>query len=123
VSFTQQSLRFEMLLVSGKPVVLVPAILICAALYKFVIYPVFISPLARLPNAHWSSPFSPIWILWIRYKRKENVTILSAHNKYGPIVRLGPMDISVNSIEGGIRTIYGGGFEKGEWYTIFDNYG
>ena len=47
----------------------------------------------------------------------------AAHQKHGPIIRLGPNEISVNQVDGGIRTVYGGGFEKGEWYRIFDNYG
>jgi hypothetical protein len=28
----------------------------------------------------------------------------------------------VNDV-GGLRTVYAGGFEKGQWYSIFDNYG
>ena len=37
-------------------------------------------------------------------------------------MRLGPNEISVNDVAG-LRTVYAGGFEKGEWYSIFDNYG
>ena len=48
----------------------------------------------------------------------------SAHERLGPIVRIAPSEISVNSVENGIRTIYSGGFEKGDWYkNIFSNYG
>ncbi|MCJ1342656.1 hypothetical protein MMC31_000843 [Peltigera leucophlebia] len=44
--------------------------------------------------------------------------------KYGSIVRLGPNELSVNCVDNGIRTIYGGGFEKSHWYTnLFLNYG
>ena len=39
------------------------------------------------------------------------------------MVRLGPNEISVNCVDGGIRTIYGGGYEKGDWYAVFNNYG
>ncbi|RFU31659.1 hypothetical protein B7463_g4692, partial [Scytalidium lignicola] len=90
--------------------------------YRYLIYPSFISPLARIPNAHWSSPISPLWILLTRYHWRENREVHAAHLKHGPIVRLGPTEISVNDV-GGLRTIYAGGFEKGQWYSIFDNYG
>ncbi|KAL9601939.1 MAG: hypothetical protein Q9219_002163 [cf. Caloplaca sp. 3 TL-2023] len=50
-------------------------------------------------------------------------TIHKAHVKHGPVVRLGPNEISVNCIDGGVRTIYAGGFEKWPFYDQFDNYG
>lgn len=92
-------------------------------LYEFVLYPACLSPLCRLPNAHWSSPFSSLWINHIRYRMRENHAIFHAHKLYGPIVRLGPKEVSVNSVDDGVRTVYGTGYEKGEWYAIFNNYG
>lgn len=92
------------------------------AIYKFIIYPTFLSPLAKVPNAHWSSPIAPFWILWTRYNNRENRTLEAAHFKHGPVVRLAPNELSVNDLAG-LRTVYAGGFEKGEWYSIFDNYG
>jgi hypothetical protein len=97
-------------------------LIICAAIYKYIIHPAFISPLARVPNAHWTAPFSNLWILWIRYKARENRTVYAAHKALGPIIRLGPSELSVNDVNG-LRSIYAGGMEKGEWYSIFDNYG
>lgn len=53
-----------------------------------------------------------------------NRTIYKAHQKYGPIVRLEPSEISVNCVDGGIRTVYAGGFEKRDWYPrVFGAYG
>ena len=86
------------------------------ALYKHILYPVFLSPLAKLPNAHFTSSISPAWILWTRYKERNNVTTYSAHRKHGPIVRLAPNEISINCVDGGIRTVYTGGMEKPQWY-------
>jgi hypothetical protein len=97
------------------------ALLVCV--WKFVIYPLLFSPLSKIPKAHWSSSFSPLWIYWIRYKSRENATLHAAHVTHGPIVQVAPNEISINSVDGGIRTVYGGGFEKGEWYSIFENYG
>lgn len=91
--------------------------------YRYLVYPVFISPLAKIPPAHWSSSISPIWILYTRRRGNPNATTHAAHQKLGPIVRLGPNEISVNCVDGGIRTIYGGGYEKGSWYAVFRNYG
>jgi hypothetical protein len=98
-------------------------LLILGLICKFFIYPAFVSPLQQIPSAHWSAPFSSAWILWIRYTNRENREVHTAHLANGPIVRLGPNEISVNTVDGGIRTVYGGGFEKGDWYSIFDNYG
>lgn len=98
------------------------AALFCLALHKFIIHPTFLSPLAKVPNAHWSSPFSPAWILWTRYSNRENKSVHAAHLKHGPVVRLAPNELSVNNLAG-VKTVYIGGFEKGEWYSIFNNYG
>lgn len=84
-------------------------------IYKFLIYPAFISPLARCPNAHWSSAISSLWILYHRQQQIDTPTVHAAHTRLGPVVRLAPNELSINSVEGGIRTIYSGGFEKGDW--------
>lgn len=92
--------------------------------YKLLIYPAFLSPLSKIPNAHPTAPFSPAWILWARYKMRNNRTTLAAHRRHGPIVRLGPNELSVNCIDGGVRTVYAGGFEKHDWYPrLFPSYG
>ena len=77
-----------------------------------------------MPNAHPTSAISPVWILWNRYKNNGNRATHAAHEKYGPIVRLGPNELSINCVDGGIRTVYAGGFEKHEWYPRqFPSYG
>jgi hypothetical protein len=92
------------------------------ALYKFFVYPTFLSPLSKIPPVHWTCSFSPLWILWIRYNNRENKVVHAAHLKLGSVIRLGPNELSLNSLQG-LRTVYAGGFEKGQWYSIFDNYG
>jgi hypothetical protein len=92
------------------------------AIYRFIIYPTLLSPLSKIPNAHWSAPISPLWILLTRYRHLENRNIHTAHLKHGPVVRLGPNEVHVNDLAS-LRTVYAGGFEKGDWYSIFDNYG
>lgn len=98
--------------------------LVISAFYKLVIYPVFFSPLSPIPNAHWSAPFSRLWILSYRLVSRDTFAVHAAHQRKGPIIRLGPNEISVNSVDGGIRTVYAGGYEKGDWYlNVFSNYG
>jgi hypothetical protein len=95
-----------------------------AAIFKFLLYPALFSPLAKIPNAHWSCSFSPIWILWMKWSKQENETIYRLHMEKGPAVRLGPSLVSVNSFEDGLRRIYHGGFPKPEfYYNGFSVYG
>lgn len=90
---------------------------------RYAIHPAFFAPLSSVPPAHPLAAFTPLWILWIRYIGRENRIIQAAHAAYGPVVRLAPSEISVNFVEGGVRTVYGAGFGKHEWYLIFRNYG
>lgn len=93
-------------------------------LIVYFIIPTFFSPLSKIPNAHATSCFSPVWILWQRYTGYENRAIHAAHEIHGDIVRLGPNEVSINCVDNGIRTVYSGGFEKWNWYpNQFDNYG
>ncbi|KAL5339063.1 cytochrome P450 [Aspergillus crustosus] len=98
--------------------------LVIFILYKGLIYPVILSPLSKIPNAHWTTPISPAWIIWKRFRSQNNRTIHTAHERLGPIVRLGPSEISVNCVEDGIKPVYTGGFEKHEWYPrVFASFG
>lgn len=97
--------------------------LLFAAGFKYIIHPVFLSPLSRVPTAHASASISSLWILWVRHQFAENGMLLAAHSRLGPVVRLGPNEISVNCVDDGLRTIYPGGFEKSRWYSnLFENY-
>ena len=90
--------------------------------FQYIILPAFISPLARIPAAHWSCHLSPLWILVTRYRRRQNRTLYEAHRRHGPVVRIGPNEVSVDGVEG-LRVVYQGGFEKDPWYSVFSNYG
>jgi unspecific monooxygenase len=93
-------------------------------LYHFIIHPAFISSLSQLPNAHWSAPYSNLWIKWQRYRGRANRAIHAAHTRLGPVLRLGASEISVNSAEC-VKVVYSNdAFEKDEWYArAFANYG
>ena len=103
--------------------VVTSCVLLFLAVYRFIVYPAFLSPLAKVPSANFLASFSPAWILFRRWQGKENRSIFAAHQKRGPLVRLGPNELSVNSIEG-LRTVYKGGFERHVWFERgFANYG
>ncbi|KAB8278900.1 cytochrome P450 [Aspergillus minisclerotigenes] len=85
-------------------------------IFKFLLYPAFFSPLAKVPNAHWSCSFSPIWIFWMRWTKQENRRIYELHLAKGPAIRLAPSLVSVNSYEDGLKKIYHGGFPKPDFY-------
>lgn len=76
-------------------------------IYQYIIYPIFRSPLSKIPAIHPTAPLSPAYILRIRRRGVENVTVNAAHERLGPLVRLGPNEISVNCVNGGIRTVRG----------------
>ncbi|KAF2271589.1 cytochrome P450 monooxygenase-like protein [Westerdykella ornata] len=85
--------------------------------------------ISHIPPAHPLAPYTSLWISTIRFRGRENRTLKEAHDRLGPVVRLGPKEVSVNCVRGGIREVYGGGFEKGDWlegynwYAFFGNYG
>lgn len=98
-------------------------VLVIGLIYQYFVFPYFFSPLSKIPNAHFTSPITSLWILHKRKTGNEIKTIYSLHQQYGPVVRLGPDELSVNSIDG-LRTIYTGGFEKTSWYRdTFVNFG
>jgi cytochrome P450 len=97
--------------------------LACAQLiWATLIKPIFFSHLSSIPAAHPLARVTSWWITWIRYSRREIATIHAAHERLGPVILLGPNEISVNCVKGGIQTVYSGGFEKGDWYDIFANF-
>jgi len=103
-----------LLLISG-------SVLLLFLSYKLVIQPL-LSPLSRIPNAHFTSHLSNGWIIWQRYQGRENRAIHDAHQRLGPIVRLGPRALSVNTADD-LKVIYSDRFDKDEFYAAFANYG
>ncbi|OQE41356.1 hypothetical protein PENCOP_c005G04196 [Penicillium coprophilum] len=87
-------------------------------IYYHVIEPYFLSPLSSIPNANLTSPLSSYWIDRKRSTGTEVLVIYALHQKHGPIVRLGPKELSINSLHG-LRVIYTGAFEKHSFYNDF----
>lgn len=82
-----------------------------------------LSPLSRLPAAHWSAHNSSRWLRQACTDVGELKTLYNAHHTHGSIVRIAPNEVSVISEEG-LRKIYVGGLDKSDWYEqVFRVYG
>ncbi|KAB8296762.1 hypothetical protein EYC80_002179 [Monilinia laxa] len=99
------------------------ALMITSALVLYFAIPNFLSPLSKVPSAHWSSGYSSLWITWTRWRGQELAAVYKAHQALGPLVRVGPKDLSVSCYNEGVRKIYGGGFDKPGYYDFFSYYG
>ncbi|KAK0862318.1 hypothetical protein LTR87_016631 [Friedmanniomyces endolithicus] len=82
---------------------------------ELLITPAYLSPLSKLPASHWSCRLSARW-----FDRKcvtvgELKTLYAAHQRLGPILRLGPNEVSVVSEEG-LKKVYTSGLDKSDWY-------
>jgi hypothetical protein len=82
-------------------------------------------PLNKAKNAHWSAPYSDLWIWWQRFNDRGAGAVHQAHLANGPVIRLGPRELSVCSVEGGIDKIYGfrNSMPKTDWYQLANSYG
>lgn len=92
------------------------AVALTTAFYKFVVHPALFSPLAKIPTAHWSCRFSPFWYYYMKWSHQENATVYRKHMELGSALRLAPNVISINCYEGGVKSIYQGGFPKPVFY-------
>ncbi|KAK3679103.1 hypothetical protein LTR37_021444, partial [Vermiconidia calcicola] len=109
-------------MISPSSIIVVAGLLFVLA-YKYILYPAFGSPLSALPTAHPLCSITSKWFDRQILRQKELTTLFAAHQKHGPIVRLGPQEVSVVSLEG-LRNIYTAGLEKHPWYAAtFENYG
>ncbi|KAL5396666.1 hypothetical protein PMIN03_012949 [Paraphaeosphaeria minitans] len=105
------------------------AALLTAPIVAQFLYRCWTNPLRKIPAAHPLAHFTSLWINHVRWRSVENATLQRAHRELGPVVRLGPNEVSVNCVKGGIREIYAGGFEKANlngtfnWYAFFTNFG
>ncbi|PSN73833.1 cytochrome P450, partial [Corynespora cassiicola Philippines] len=96
------------------------------SLLIYILYILLFHPLRHIPAAHPTAPFAPLWILHHRRNNSQALpAITRAHAQHGPLVRLGPCELSVSSYEGA-HTVYieRGGFAKPRWWAeTFVTYG
>lgn len=105
---------------------LVTAAVFAALIYLFYSFfwePLVSSPLSRIPGPK-AFAFTRWRLAYEDWKGTRTRAILRLHSQYGPVVRIGPNEVSFNSLTA-LRTIYGPGsrFGRTRFYRMFDVYG
>ncbi|KAK7518827.1 cytochrome P450 monooxygenase-like protein [Phyllosticta citriasiana] len=102
---------------------LLPLLLLLLLIRRLVSPATTNKSLAAMPAAHPLAPYTSAWITYVRWRGREIATIHAAHARLGGVVRLAPMEVSVNCVEGGLKEVYAGGrYGKSVWYAFFANY-
>ncbi|KAK5795877.1 hypothetical protein VI817_005162 [Penicillium citrinum] len=81
------------------------------------------TPLAKIPGP-WYTQFTSLWIKYQEFTANRRVSVHLLHRRYGPVVRLGPNEISFTSLDA-IKEIYasgGSGYDKTEFYSLFKQF-
>ncbi|KAJ5719114.1 hypothetical protein N7493_007569 [Penicillium malachiteum] len=79
-----------------------------------------VSPISKVPGP-WYTRYTSLWIKYQEFTANRRESIHHLHKKYGPVVCLGPNEISFTSLDA-IKEIYssgGSGYDKTEFYTLF----
>ena len=100
-----------------------PIALIAAVIHRYILHPLFLSPLSHIPGPRVSA-LTKWRLAWDDWTGQRTRAIHALHAHYGPVVRIGPNEVHFNSISAQ-RTIYGAGsgFERTAFYRMFDAYG
>lgn len=97
-------------------------VLLC--LFKFyLVDPLVASPLRRIPGPV-SFALTKWRLAYEDWRGCRTRTIAQLHSRYGPAVRIGPNEVSFNSLRA-LKTIYGPGsrFGRTPFYRMFEVYG
>lgn len=90
------------------------------SLVLFVLHRAFLGPLRNVPGPALCK-FTSLWSYYHSYIGDECTQIDSHHKQYGPIVRIGPNEVSISD-GAALAPVYSdkGGFLKAPCYTNFD---
>ncbi|RAQ41595.1 benzoate 4-monooxygenase cytochrome P450 [Aspergillus flavus] len=96
---------------------------IVAFILYYICWSLFSSPLARIPGPK-SFALTKWRLAYEDYKGTRTRKIHALHERYGPVVRIGPNEVAFNSLPA-LRAIYGAGsgFERTNFYSMFAIYG
>jgi hypothetical protein len=99
--------------------VLLALFLVVVSIHEYIVYPFYTSPLANVPGPKMYAA-TKWWMVWTNFTNTRTKTIHELHQKYGPVVRIGPNEL-VFSGEEPMKVIYGAGtvFSKTEFYNLF----
>ncbi|RSL82412.1 hypothetical protein CEP51_005169 [Fusarium floridanum] len=89
----------------------------------FILDPLVLSPLSRVPGPK-AFALTKWRLGYEDWRGTRTRTIQHLHSKYGPAVRIGPNEVSFNSLTA-LKTVYGPGSRYGRtaFYRMFDVYG
>jgi hypothetical protein len=88
-----------------------------------VLHKLLPSPLAKLPGP-FHARFTAAWLKYKEFTGDRRAYIHNLHQELGPVIRLGPNEVSFASAEA-IKEIYtsgGSGYEKTEFYNLFKQF-
>ncbi|KAK1992954.1 cytochrome P450 [Colletotrichum falcatum] len=109
--------------VASNPLLVLVAVVIASAVYRYVYNPLVASPLRLIPGSRIYGVTK--WRLALDdYCGTRTRKIHQLHQKYGTAVRISPNEVSFSSLSA-LRAIYGAGsgFERTSFYRMFDVYG
>ncbi|KAJ5121867.1 hypothetical protein N7526_008804, partial [Penicillium atrosanguineum] len=92
-------------------------------LFGFIVGQGLLSPLSKVPGP-WYTRFTSLWLKYQEFTANRRESIHALHKKYGPVVRLGPNEVSFTSLDA-IKEIYasgGSGYDKTEFYSLFKQF-
>ncbi|SCU77491.1 LAMI_0A01332g1_1 [Lachancea mirantina] len=103
-----------------------------ALINYYVVFPIFLNPLIKqgIPGP-WHYKLTRFFILNITRREKRLETLQKLHEKYGPVVMVGPNEVSLNSLDL-VKKVYLGNYPKEfknsdgtvkGFYSQFGNYG
>jgi len=115
-----------MILGQGMPLHLLVATIVAIILTTvlFHIRKLSKSPLRQIPGPFYST-FTEICLIVQEFVGNRRLYIHALHKKYGPVVRLGPNEVSFVGADA-VKEIYthrGSGYDKTELYTLFMQFG
>jgi hypothetical protein len=98
-------------------------ITVAVTIWRYIVYPLFLSPLASVPAASPIARFSTLWIEWQRLRGTDFQSISAAFAAKGSYVLVSPREIALNDIDA-VNCVWGAGsadFDKhpsyGYWVT------
>ena len=82
------------------------------------------APIAKVPGSKYTI-FTDIILKYHEFTQNRRLYVHKLHERYGPVVRLGPSEVSFASAEA-IKEIYtsgGSGYDKTVFYKLFQQFG
>ncbi|KAF2624087.1 hypothetical protein BU25DRAFT_424466 [Macroventuria anomochaeta] len=101
------------------------SITVAVTVWKYFIYPLFLSPLASVPAVSPIARFSALWIEWQRLDGKDFQRISAAFAAKGPYVLISPQELALNDMHA-VNCVWGAGsagFDKHPSYEYWATQG